>query len=171
VRLDNYVYTVESLRAVRRRLAPGGLFVLSFAVPRDRPWLALKLDRIVEEAFGEPPLVLDVGYDVSLAFLAGPGLGHPRARAAASALATRSVGRETLEQASGEGEVALPTDDWPHLYLRDRAVPPAQLLLLGLLAAVSLLAVRLCVPSSAPASSWSRPRGSPTSGSCSEGPG
>src|SRR5581483_1645637 len=36
IRLDNYVYTVESMRRTRELLKPNGIFVMSFS--SERPW-------------------------------------------------------------------------------------------------------------------------------------
>lgn len=138
IRLDNFVYTEESLRSARSRLAPGGVFVLSFAVPKERPWMARKLETLVGTAFGARPLVLDVGYDVSVAYLAGDGLETARARAAARDWEAAARPRADLASADAGSGVDVPTDDWPHLYLKGRGVPGAQVLLLVLLALASL---------------------------------
>ncbi len=145
VRLDNYLYTVESLRSMRDRLTPDGVVALSFAVPTVRPWLALKLDRLASAAFGEPPLAFAPMYDGSFLFLSGPGThsAEVQARALSPALAPYRVEHAALQQTvdnAGGSTVAVPTDDWPHLYLRQRGVSPAHLAVFLVLALVALFA-------------------------------
>ncbi len=145
IRLDNYVYTREALADVKRHLSPRGLLALSFAIPDEREWLASKLYKLVGEAFGEAPVVLDVGYDRSYAYLAGPALKASGSEALAPLL-PRVVSTERLLEIGKKEPVDIPTDDWPHLYLRNRMVPGAQLLLLALLLALSAGVTRAVLP-------------------------
>jgi hypothetical protein len=117
VRLDSYVYTLESLRATRGLLAPAGRLALSFAAtPESGEWLAARLFQLLTEVFGEEPVALRTGYDASTLFVAGAGV---RERLAAdSELAALALDPAPLRQ-----PLPLPTDDWPFLYLRERAVP------------------------------------------------
>ncbi|MCD4749306.1 MAG: hypothetical protein K8R59_08025 [Thermoanaerobaculales bacterium] len=142
VRLDNFVYTVEALRAARDRLSPTGVLSLSFAAIGDRPWLGRKLYRLMEEAFGEAPLVYPIGYDFSITYIAGPGLKTEQAKSAALQLEWRSADMQSWDPA----EVSVPTDDWPQLYLRVRGIPGPQLLLVGLLVLLSLGLTRVMAP-------------------------
>ena len=117
LRLDSYVYTRESLRAARRLLAPAGRLALSFsATPESGDWLAARLFQLLTEAFGEEPVALRTGYDASTLFVVGADV---RERLAAdSELAALALDPTPLRQ-----PLPLPTDDWPFLYLRERAVP------------------------------------------------
>jgi len=56
IRLESYLFTREALADVRRRLKPGGLFVVYNHFRQG--WLIARLQRMLDEAFGEPPLVL-----------------------------------------------------------------------------------------------------------------
>ena len=58
IRIDNFVYTVEAMRAARKLLKPDGLFVIKFEV--GTPWIAGRLNELVTTAFSTPPLALDV---------------------------------------------------------------------------------------------------------------
>lgn len=147
VRLDNYVYTIESLRSMRQHLTERGVVALSFAVPVDRLWLAVKLDRLVQAAFGETPLALAPMYDASFLFLAGPGVHRPEVVHALDlpSLAPYRVDRAALVRAAsrnGADEIAVPTDDWPHLYLRTRGISAGHLLLFSILLPLCFLATR-----------------------------
>jgi hypothetical protein len=96
----------------------------------------------LEEAFGEPPLALRVGYDFSITYLVGPGMHQPRAQAAARAQAERR-----LEAPPATALMAdIPTDDWPQLYLETRGLLGTQLLLVAVLVALSLAGTRALAP-------------------------
>ncbi|MBI5367482.1 MAG: methyltransferase domain-containing protein [Planctomycetes bacterium] len=56
VRLDDYLYTVESLRDARRRLAPEGFIYLSFFA--EQPYVAERLGKNLALAFGHEPIAL-----------------------------------------------------------------------------------------------------------------
>ena len=49
IRIDNYVYTIEALRAARRLLNPDGVFIIKFQVQRQ--WIARRLNDIVLATF------------------------------------------------------------------------------------------------------------------------
>ena len=54
IRLDHYVYTRESLEQAKALLKPGGLLSLSFEARK--PWIASRLQGLLTEVFGRPPL-------------------------------------------------------------------------------------------------------------------
>jgi spermidine synthase len=54
VRLDDYIYTVESLRDARTRLKPGGWLFLSFFA--EQPYVAARLAQNLNAAFGHEPI-------------------------------------------------------------------------------------------------------------------
>jgi SAM-dependent methyltransferase len=114
IRLDNYVYTVESLREALGRLTPDGALCLTIYV--EQPWIASRIEAMLAEAGGTPPRTAPGLYSGHI-FLAGPGLPPPGARP------EMRVGLPPGEAAAHPpGPNA--TDDWPFLYLRDRVVPP-----------------------------------------------
>lgn len=139
VRLDNFVYTRESLTEVRELLAEDGMVALSFGVPAENEWVAQRLYRTLEVVFGHPPQVYAFPGEFMLFFVAnqpfaGPVLALPQA---------------TPRPDLGSGPSRQPaTDDWPYVYLQDRGVPTTYLIaLLGVLA-VSALLVRRMLPGS-----------------------
>ena len=128
VRLDGYIYTVESFRQAYSRVREGGVMAVWFFGGRE--WLVRKLVHMVTEATGVAPLVyMKPG---SLAILAPKG--------ATARPAPPVLGPWTLSQV-GEGRIALATDDWPYLYLERRGVPTDYAIVIGLLALLSVLAV------------------------------
>ena len=120
VRIDNYVYTLEALRAARRLLNDDGLLILKFQVTT--PWIAGRLSNLLETVFGRTPL--DFYADASSYstggrfFVAGSparlgrALGDP-----ALASYVKSHGDIPMEKAR------LTTDDWPYFYQHEPGLP------------------------------------------------
>ncbi len=125
VRLESYMFTVESFQAVRDRLTPNGLLVI-YNYFRER-WLVDRLANTAAVAFGDEPWV---HVHSARAYL-GVMMAGPRRRTLAAdpavpdrvtafgqshdpSPAVRHVRDAAIEPAS---------DDWPFLYLRDRHIP------------------------------------------------
>jgi SAM-dependent methyltransferase len=129
LRLDNYVYTVESFTNAKDVLSPGGTLVLSFATGRN--FATDRLYASMAKAFGVAPAAYFTRYWVN-----GVLLVEGQARTAVI---------PGLPDASGELQsrqnVILATDHWPFLYLQGRSVPGSILIVsaLFLLAAWLLL--------------------------------
>lgn len=128
VRLDNFVYTKESLEAARRRLSEGGGVVMYFMVATD--YIDTRLRSILSDVFGEPPIVVARDFGMfNRIYLAGPAFRHltsgrPQPRAA--------------ELAAHRAMVEIPTDDWPYLYLEGRSISPFYLSLILIFGVLSL---------------------------------
>lgn len=156
VRLESYMFTQQSFRAVRDRLAPNGLLVV-YNYFRE-PWLVDRLANISAAAFEEEPLV---HVHASRAYL-GVLMAGPRL----SALTTNPPIPDRIT-AYGQSHAPSPahmhlrdakiepaSDDWPFLYLRDRHIPRHYLAALCLILAVSAIAVLLVVRGQAGKWSW-----------------
>jgi SAM-dependent methyltransferase len=118
VRLDNYVFTLESLESARRLLRPGGHLVITAATFRD--WFRVRFETLMRAATGGPVRVIQAGnWFTFIGRVEIPGV--PPA------------------QPSRELRAALPSDDWPFLYLPERGVPRAYLVAVAGLVAASLL--------------------------------
>jgi SAM-dependent methyltransferase len=124
VRLDNFIYTQEAMAEVRRLLVPGGRVALSFA--SNEVWIHERLLALLDRAFGRPTLFTadPAGYANGVLYL-----------------------NERAERAETPRRRALvPTDDWPFLYLRERAIPSHNLLFLVLAVALSGAALLILPP-------------------------
>ena len=112
IRLDNYVYTVESFEQALALLKPNGLLALSFYV--EQPWIATRMGQMMRDAQGSDAMVSRIASN-TYTFLAGPGAplqGPTLSRGIPSAFAQ--------EFPAGPRS----TDDWPFIYLRGKAIPP-----------------------------------------------
>ncbi|MEU7858150.1 spermidine synthase [Nonomuraea sp. NPDC049141] len=128
LRLESYLFTEEAMRAARAHLKPTGTFSM-YNYYRES-WLVDRLASTVQSAFGHKPCV-DV---VSTA-------GQ---QAVITAGATPSAQRCAGEWAGAAAGTPPPTgDDRPFLYLKDGDIPSLYLITLGLILAVSLIAVRV----------------------------
>jgi len=113
VRLDNYVYTLESFREARSLLRENGTLVLAFC--GGRTFISDRLYATLASAFSAPPRAYFTG-------AAGSGVVFVEGKAAASNLILDypEISKELqLRQAS----TLLATDHWPFLYLESRTVP------------------------------------------------
>ena len=61
LRLDHYVYTLQSLQEASRLLTDDGVLILSFSA--DRPWIADRLHHMMREVFGHEPLAFSVSLE------------------------------------------------------------------------------------------------------------
>ena len=75
IRLDGYIYTVQSIQSAYRLLNDNGLLSLSFMAGHE--WLARKLVRMVEEATGQVPVVYENGGQVVICAFHGQHANPP----------------------------------------------------------------------------------------------
>ncbi len=128
VRLDGYIYTVESMRTAFSKLAPGGMLSLSFAIPT--PWMAGKLTNMLTAATGHTPII----YFNDDAVVMCVYNGEPPDRL------PERYGSWT-RVAPPKTSAAVPTDNWPFLYLERHTVPFDYVVVIGGLLIASIVAV------------------------------
>lgn len=116
VRLDNYVFTLESFQAAKSLLKPGGSIIVAAATFRD--WFRNRFTSMLNIVCGVNPEISV--YDAWSLYRCQP----------------QSVKNEV--QAIANHPKNLPTDDWPFLYLPARNIPSAYLVVLGILALSSI---------------------------------
>jgi len=129
VRLDNFVYTRESLAAARDRLTPDGGLVLYFSVSQD--YIFDHLVALLARTFGALPVVHRDYYTLfNVIFMAGPAFVDQE---------------QTVDPDAWylQPEIAatVPRDDWPYLYLPAPGVSSFYLSMMAILAALSVVAV------------------------------
>jgi SAM-dependent methyltransferase len=136
MRIDNFVYTMESFREAREHLNPNGVVFLKFAV--DRPWMGRRLAEMLQQTFGRPPLVFYAGSSytpAAVCFAVSPSDRIDDALSHDASL-TEFVSRNHF--ATDLSEVPVTTDDWPYLYQQDRRIPRTYLSLGTLVLLVTL---------------------------------
>jgi hypothetical protein len=129
VRLDGYVYTVESIRSAYRLLGEHGMMSLSFFLGRQ--WLGPKLYWLVAEATGrEPAMFIDPSGEKLVLCVARDRRPLP-------------MESGTMRRANYPPmpQIDLPTDDWPFLYLSRKTVPSDYLIAIVSMLAFSVAAV------------------------------
>jgi len=121
MRIDNFVYTEESFREAKRRLNDDGVLFVKFQV--DKPWIAQRLIKMLQELFGKAPLVFSAPstYSASAScFVISPSDRTERVLSNDFSLA--QFVRDNAVQMTKE-DVPITTDDWPYLYQRDKRIP------------------------------------------------
>ena len=117
VRIDNYVYTVESFSEALKRLNPHGILAVTFYCYKE--WQLERVYNALWKANAAKPVVVHSLGEASnnLVMFAGPGADRQ------TLLAHPYVQAQNAEQMTGHGTVEPTTDDWPFLYLRERGFP------------------------------------------------
>jgi SAM-dependent methyltransferase len=132
IRLDNYVYTLESFEMALDRLTPDGVLSMSFYV--EQPWVATRIDAMLRQVYDGPVYVTPLFYDDGYLFLMGPGL---------EPIADERVTVGLPDWAVAKYPPGPPaTDDWPFLYLRERGIPATIAWASAAVLVVGLLVVR-----------------------------
>lgn len=131
VRLDNYLYTKESLQSCTGILSPDGIAALSFSC--GRPWLKDKLYRMVKSVTSDEPLLFGTGHDGSnsVLILWGPGL-----KAFRNAV-PEPYKNWLIDAGQLSDTVAIPEDDWPFLYLKERQLSFFDFFVLGIVLSIA----------------------------------
>jgi len=145
VRLESYMFTEESFRAVRDRLKPDGVLIV-YNYFRER-WLVDRLANTAAVAFGAEPRVHVHEARAFLGVLmAGPRLAQltapPRVPDQVTAF-NQSHAPSPARIHERDPAIEPATDDWPFLYLRDRHVPQHYIVALAVVLVISVVSVLL----------------------------
>jgi SAM-dependent methyltransferase len=133
LRLESYLFTRESIQEAYDHLSPDGVFAMYNYYRED--WLINRLAGTVEEVFGHAPCIDRFTAVQSLAVMA---IGKSPDNAVCDQIWEREV-----IAAAGEEIPAPSADDRPFLYLKEASIPQLYLILIGLILAVSLIAIRV----------------------------
>jgi SAM-dependent methyltransferase len=139
VRLDNYVYTQESIAAARRRLKERGILAMLYSVPSEQgqpwQWIADRLTGMAVTTFGAGRVVsFRAPSDFLNLVVVATNSGH-------------FSGRLTPFLVSEpESATVLPSDDWPFLYLAGKVIPGYYLVTIGALLLLGAIPVLLAMP-------------------------
>jgi len=135
LRLDNFVFTVESLRQAAQHLnAGGGIAINFFAI---NSWLSQRHYDTLKQALGVDPMVLGSKDNQETILLAGPLFDG-----------ARDLGQTSYRPLAvpfTQNSVEPSTDDWPFLFLEERGIPFNYLLPLFIVFLFSLIPFRYCL--------------------------
>lgn len=119
IRLDNYIYTVESFREAAKLMKPDGIMSVTFFSVAS--WQQTRLFKTITEAMGEEPIGVWSDNRKALTYLVGPGVDRKKIAESGLKLFDKE---ETKKQNASEladwDKIGPTTDDWPFLFLRYR---------------------------------------------------
>ncbi len=117
IRLDNYIYTVESFRSAAKLMKPDGIMAVTFYPTTS--WQMTRIFKTITEALGEEPI--GIHSDHALTFLVGPGVDREAIKKKGFKLFDKEEQKKlnAVEMASWD-RINPTTDDWPFLFLRQR---------------------------------------------------
>lgn len=132
LRLDNYVYTIEGIRAGWSHVKPDGSLAISFA-SNAGPWMVARLIGIIRQATGLDPIVVPHHVSPGVSYLVGRRL-DPRQ--------IPPFFRPVVPRVREASNLRIPTDDWPFLYIQPGTFPYAYVLVLVLIILSAFFGVR-----------------------------
>ncbi len=140
VRLDSYVYTVESFFEAKQKLSDKGIIILSFAVSTRE--MGIKIYKMLNESFkANPPLVLtrnnpDKFVDNIYIFAVSDN------KIDIDLFDTNFKRTNLFLPNSTIKKVDMSTDDWPFFYMAYRIYPLSYMLLLSFIFIVSFIFIK-----------------------------
>jgi hypothetical protein len=132
LRMDNFVFTEESIARVRTLLNPGGGIAINFFAIK--PWLTQRHYDTLAKGAAAAPLAYASPGNEEVIFLSGDLFDPGRGVGMSDYVAVRGP--------FAEGAVEPTTDDWPFLFLEERGIPIQYLLPLLLIVALAIVPLR-----------------------------
>jgi spermidine synthase len=128
MRIDNYVYTEESLRDASRLLGHDGILILKFEVRRPWTWMGQRFYSMLTRVFGRPPLAYHVN---QIGALLGATVFLDSRSSAFWNQATDPGNAAFVRARAPEfpltsiGAPVGTSDDWPYIYHYGHSIPRA----------------------------------------------
>ncbi len=119
LRLDNYVYTQESLEDAKALLKPGGIVFITFAGDAMKIWIGQRFYTMLQNVFETPPIAFNAGKMVLIS-----GEGVSREHLSKNPYWAKYIPSKELKY-DDTTRVIPSTDDWPFLYMKTRSIPAA----------------------------------------------
>jgi spermidine synthase len=145
MRIDNYVYTEESLREAQRLLKPSGVLVVRFEVRAPWTWMGNRFYAMFDGIFGRPPVVFygrQIGGLVEGTVFLASNDGGVWERAAQPELAKFIESNPPAFQKDAVGAPPPVTDNWPYVYHHEHTIPRTYLTVSLILLVIAFLATR-----------------------------
>src|SRR6266568_3134037 len=139
IRIDNYVYTLEALKAAKQLLKTDGVFIIKFQA--ETPCIAGRLEGLFETVFGHAPVQMRAGssFYTTIDTFYVAGSESRIARAMADPELARFVADHSKIKTQ---KAALTTDDWPYFYQREPGLPVPVIVISGALVLLCWLFLR-----------------------------
>jgi hypothetical protein len=134
LRLENYVYTVDSIRSAWKMVKPGGVLTLSFSTYAG-DWISDRLYAVIWEATGVPPVIVVLPMHQARMFIVGRQVSLGRV--------LDSIPFEKGGPTRAVESIRVPTDDWPFLYIRPGTFPAGYVAIIGGLLIIALAGARM----------------------------
>ena len=136
IRMDNYVYTLESFERARELLTPHGVLQVTYYALAD--FVRLRIYLMLERTFGHRPQLFGLGDAAyhDFVYFSGPGLEKQHYELPGL---RRWDYPKKFEGVDAEG--FLTTDDWPYLNLQTRSIGKDYRVGLGVMALITLVFV------------------------------
>lgn len=145
MRIDNYVYTDESLRDAKRLLKPSGALILKFEVRAPWTWMGERFYSMLNDIFGRAPVIFfaqPVGGMLSATeFIASNDL-TVWDRATSPDLAAIIRSHPVAFPINATLPPSPTTDDWPYVYQRNHRIPRTYLVISLILLIIAAIALR-----------------------------
>jgi spermidine synthase len=145
MRIDNYVYTEQSLREAKRLLKPSGVLVVRFEVRPPWTWMGQRFYAMFYDIFGHPPIAFyrpQIGGLVEGTLFLASNDAALWDRAAQPELAAFLQASPTSFSLVTDGAPPPVTDDWPYVYHRGHTIPRTYLTVSLILLIIAFLATR-----------------------------
>jgi len=121
IRLDNYVYTVESFKSARKLLKADGVMAVTFYSLTH--WQLARVLKTLEQAFGYEPIGVYSPNGNGPCFLLGSGVNRDYIVNSGLKLFDKDKLAEGLSTENMTYQQVVPTsDDWPFFFLRNRGM-------------------------------------------------
>jgi spermidine synthase len=145
MRVDNYVYTEQSLEEARRLLKPHGILIVKFEVRAPWTWIGQRFYAMLDRVFKHPPVVFYLstyGPFPSATLFVTSNDSELWNRAAQPPLEQLIASHPPAFEKTTEGAPELTTDDWPYIYQRTHSIPGTFLTVSVILLAMAFFVVR-----------------------------
>jgi hypothetical protein len=145
MRIDNYVYTEQSLGEAKRLLKPSGVLVVRFFVHPPWTWMGQRFYTMFNDVFERAPITFyrpQVGGLLEGTVYMASKDGALWDRAAQPELAAFVKASPVPFPLGTEGAPPPVTDDWPYVYQRGHTVPRTYLTVSLILLVFAFLATR-----------------------------
>ncbi len=120
LRLENYIYTEEGIRAAWKHISPKGHLGISFAIAED--WMVDRLYWTITKATGKRPVVIYHGMYRGVMFIVAPHMGN--------IFLDRLKKYPPIFPVTQQEQVDTTSDDWPFLYVKPGLFPTSYVLIL-----------------------------------------